>query len=67
MEKLSTPEDPSQKENILSTKCRILLWSWVLILISIIISAIVIVIFIRYQSSFSSTDIKYDIGNNSFL
>ncbi|CAF1308176.1 unnamed protein product [Adineta steineri] len=40
MQEPPIPEDHSQKETILSTKCQFLLWSWVLILISIMISVI---------------------------
>ncbi|CAF4309168.1 unnamed protein product, partial [Adineta steineri] len=54
-------EDQPKKETILSTKCRFLLWSWILILISMVVGIIAIVILICYQSSFSSIDIKHDI------
>ncbi|CAF4222408.1 unnamed protein product [Adineta steineri] len=54
MQEPSIKEDHSQKETILSTKCRFLLWSCVVIPISIMISIVAVVIFIRYQSSFSS-------------
>ncbi|CAF0750615.1 unnamed protein product [Adineta steineri] len=67
MQEPSIPKDQSKKENILSTKCRFLLWSCILIQISIIIGVIATVIFSRYQSPFSSINIKYDIGNNNFL
>ncbi|CAF0992977.1 unnamed protein product [Adineta steineri] len=67
MQEPSVPENQPKKENILSTKCRFLLWSCILIQISIIIGVIATVIFSRYQSPFSSINIKYDIGNINFL
>ncbi|CAF4169747.1 unnamed protein product, partial [Adineta steineri] len=57
MQEPSIEEDRSEKESILSTKCRFLLWSCVIIPISIMISIVAVVIFIRYQSSFSSNNI----------
>ncbi|CAF4283165.1 unnamed protein product, partial [Adineta steineri] len=63
----SFPEDKAKKENILSIKCQFLLWSCVLTPISIIIGTIVVIILIRYQSSFSSINIKYDIGTTPVL
>ncbi|CAF0785780.1 unnamed protein product [Adineta steineri] len=67
MQEPSIEEDRPEKETILSTKCRFLLWSCVIIPISIMISIVAVVIFIRYQSSFSSNSINYNIGNNNFL
>ncbi|CAF0736551.1 unnamed protein product, partial [Adineta steineri] len=59
MQESSIPENHSQKETILSTKCRFLLWSCVVIHISVIIGIVAVVISIRYQSSFSSNSINY--------